>query len=177
MPLKCRDKSWPLENAPFGADWVAVDAVLPEPSSAQNSLLTGKITGKFWKSSLGPDFSDESAATIQWVAAKFPTRRNTEIKLDIGELACRHHGTNSQKCQRGGAYSSRNGQDSIIFTAGYSFRNGQELKRAPESILLDSSVPGMDTEKCMLIKINDTSPHRRSTLAKLSGTGHNSAGK
>src|ERR1035437_9173669 len=91
---------------------MAVDAVLPEPSSAQNSLLTGKITGNFGNLALGPDFSDESAATIQWVAAKFPTRRNREIKLDIRELACRHQGTNSQKCQHSGAYSFRNGQAS-----------------------------------------------------------------
>ena len=79
----------------MGADWVAVDAVLSEPGSARYSLLTGKITGNFGNKGLRSDFSTENVAQRQWVAAKFPARRNREINLDNRELACQYQGTNS----------------------------------------------------------------------------------
>jgi hypothetical protein len=60
-------------------------AVLSEPRSAQDSQLTGKITGNFGNLAPQVGFSHGSAAAIQEVAAEFPTRRNREIILPMRE--------------------------------------------------------------------------------------------
>ena len=77
---------------------MAVDAVLREPVSTPNSLLTGKITGNFEKTGLFWRKSLAEALVLQCLARKFPKkltgnffRQNRENSLHLdryqGKLA------------------------------------------------------------------------------------------
>jgi hypothetical protein len=49
MSLKYRAYLSPPENGPFGADWVAVHAVLGEPSSSRKFPANRENNSEFWK--------------------------------------------------------------------------------------------------------------------------------
>src|SRR5258708_16112803 len=59
--------------------WLAEDAVICEPVSAPNSLLTGKLTGNFAESGPAPRFLGLIHGRIQWLPAEFPAQRNREF--------------------------------------------------------------------------------------------------
>jgi hypothetical protein len=58
---------------------VAEDAVICEPVSAANSLLTGKLTGNFAKSGHPSQFARPINARSQSLTSQFPTQQNREI--------------------------------------------------------------------------------------------------
>ena len=105
-PLKCanvgRDQNpgieWPKIPAetPYLASyrqrvvcngWVVVCAVICEPVSTCNSLLTGKLTGNF--AFLGPQkpISLHETAVLQRLFTKFPTQINRENILKNREIS------------------------------------------------------------------------------------------
>ena len=71
-----RKEPWMAWRRP---DCLADDAVSCELVSAQNSLLTGKLTGNFANSGLQQRFPHLINELIQSLAAKFPTLRNREF--------------------------------------------------------------------------------------------------
>ena len=58
---------------------MVADAVLVEPVSNENSLLTGKLTGNFVKSAHLGAILKLTREQIQRLAAKFPTQQNREL--------------------------------------------------------------------------------------------------
>jgi hypothetical protein len=58
---------------------VADDPVAREPVSSRNSLLTGKLTGKFADSGLSVRFLRPVDQQIEGLAGKFPTQPNREF--------------------------------------------------------------------------------------------------
>ncbi|MGC2780794.1 MAG: hypothetical protein WA418_34680 [Bradyrhizobium sp.] len=58
---------------------MAVEAVLPEPVSTSNSLLTGKRTGNLAESALLKRFLHKFCLQNQLLAAKFPAQWNREF--------------------------------------------------------------------------------------------------
>ena len=90
-----------LCKPPQRPDCVADDAVSCEPVSAPNSLLTGKLTGNFAESGHPPRFSCLIGARIQWLAAEFPTQRNSEFSNTYQRILFGEQGKSSQTTQRG----------------------------------------------------------------------------
>src|ERR1700730_17269906 len=67
------------EITPQRQDSLADDAVSGEPVCEANSLLTGKLTGKFADSCLSVRFLRPVDQQIQWLAGKSPTQPNREF--------------------------------------------------------------------------------------------------
>ena len=86
---------WALET-----DCVAEDAVRCELVSAPNSLLTGKLTGNFAESGHPPRFLCLIGARIQWLAAEFPTQRNSEFSNTYQRILFGEQGKSSQTTAR-----------------------------------------------------------------------------
>jgi hypothetical protein len=123
---------------------LVVDAVVSEPSSATNSLLTGKVTGNFGNLSFRADFSRKSAATIQWVAAKFPKRRNREITLDIRELAFPDQGIVRQ-AEAGSVVNNTGAVGSWQNLTSVTYFNGPLSVTVTERIVGAGIISGMNT--------------------------------
>src|ERR1700676_1285699 len=69
----------PREIKPRRPDCVADETVSREPVCEANSLLTGKLTGKFADSCLSVRFLRPVDQQIQGLAGKFPTQPNREF--------------------------------------------------------------------------------------------------
>src|ERR1700730_17145829 len=69
----------PREIKPRRPDSLADETVVREPVSGRNSLLTGKLTGKFADSGLSVRFLRPVDQQIQGLAGKFPTQPNREF--------------------------------------------------------------------------------------------------
>src|ERR1700731_4125665 len=67
------------EITPRRPNCVADEAVSREPVCEANSLLTGKLTGKFADSCLSVRFLRPVDQQIQGLAGKFPTQPNREF--------------------------------------------------------------------------------------------------
>jgi hypothetical protein len=74
------------EITPVCADFVVVEAVLPNRSLATNTLLTGKITGNFSIFGRFGQFWLRKRASYHDLTSKFPTKQNSELIRENREL-------------------------------------------------------------------------------------------